>query len=87
MKKNSVATFLTVIAWFIFIVGFILGIAISQDRGWGSDFKWGLAFYIWGGALFSGIFFLGFGEIISLLHKIFNSLNKTDSPDNKLSEN
>lgn len=76
--KNPVAVALTIIAWIIFIGGFISGIAL----GWVevemgrefvrtySEFSFESAFVYWCTSLISGTVFLGFAEIIKLLTAI-----------------
>lgn len=68
---NGVATVLTVIAWIIYIVGFIVGIVSGTNAAERySDFNFLVAFIYWVVALVSGTMFLGFAEIIKLLEAI-----------------
>ena len=69
-RKNAVATALTGIAWFIFIAGFIAGIALGKEEYYGSDFSFAIALTYWGVSLITGTMFLGFAEIIKLLDAI-----------------
>ena len=64
---NGVCTALNVIAWATFICGFLGGLfsGISTENYIGMIIFW-LA------ALISGVFILGFAEIINLLQKIYN---------------
>ncbi len=62
--KNAIAIALTVIAWIIYIVGFISGIIITSNAS--------AALTYWFGSLISGTTFLGFAEIIKLLNDIKN---------------
>ncbi|MBR2846480.1 MAG: hypothetical protein IKB89_00225 [Clostridia bacterium] len=62
--KNIIAVALSVIAWVIYIVGFIGGFIIAGDAA--------AALSYWCGALISGTTFLGFAEIIKLLNDIKN---------------
>ncbi len=77
-KSNPVAIALTVIAWIIFIGGFIAGIALGTvevERGYyytytDTEFSFAVAFVYWCVSLISGTMFLGFAEIIKLLDAI-----------------
>ena len=62
--KNLVALALTVIAWIIYVAGFIGGFIIAENAA--------AALTYWFGALISGTTFLGFAEIIKLLNDIKN---------------
>ena len=71
--KNSIAVALRIIAWIIFIGGFIAGIFIANIQiGAYHEFSFVIALTYWVGALVSGIIFLGFAEIIKLLNDIKN---------------
>ena len=65
---NSVASLLKIIAIITYICGFICGIILGKD-GWG-DFYFGLALIYWVAGFVCGSMFLGFSEIIRLLHEI-----------------
>ncbi len=73
---NGVATALTVIAWIIFIGGFIAGICFANVEVGTyythEEFSFAIALIYWSVALISGTMFLGFAEIIKLLHDIKN---------------
>lgn len=76
--NNSVAVALTIIAWVIFIGGFIAGIALGMvevEKGYyytytDTEFSFAIAFVYWCVSLISGTMFLGFAEIIKLLDAI-----------------
>lgn len=76
--SNPVATALTVIAWIVFIGGFIIGIAsanVEVVKGvyytyTTTEFSLAIALTYWCIALISGTFLLGFAEIIKLLDDI-----------------
>ena len=73
--NNPVAVALTIIAWVIFIGGFIAGIALGTveiEKGYNTytEFSVAIAFVYWCVALISGTIFLGFAEIIKLLDAI-----------------
>lgn len=78
--KNPVATTLTVISWIIFIGGFIAGIVLGKQpviRGTyyqhvDMEFSFAAALVWWATSFISGMIFLGFAEIIKLLHAIKN---------------
>lgn len=74
--RNTIALALKGIAWLVFIGGFILGIALSIVPGEHyysrSEFSFGTAMIYWGVSLVSGIFCLGFAEIIQLLTDLKN---------------
>ena len=77
-ENNPIATALTFIAWILFIVGFIAGIAlgtIEVEKGYyytytDTEFSFAIAFTYWCAAFISGTMFLGFAEIIKLLDAI-----------------
>ncbi|MBQ2968621.1 MAG: hypothetical protein IJE10_10950 [Clostridia bacterium] len=79
-KDNPIATALTVIAWIVFIGGFIAGIVLGTvevERGYyytytDTEFSFAIAFVYWCASLISGTMFLGFAEIIKLLNEIRN---------------
>ncbi len=83
LDTNPIAIALTVIAYIIFIGGFIAGIALgNQDVVKGTyyqytvtEFSFAIAFTYWCIAFISGTMFLGFAEIIKLLHAIKNKKN------------
>lgn len=72
--KNAVSVVFKVMAWIIFIGGFLAGIvlatALEYDVGGGFSFAIALAYWVM--ALVSGMAFFGFGEIIQLLTDIRN---------------
>lgn len=72
--NNNVATVLKVIAWIIYIGGFIAGIVLGNvgNTSYHSDFSFPLAFGCWGAVFVSGTLVLGFAEIIKLLTEIRN---------------
>ena len=80
LGENPIATALTVIAWILFIGGFIAGIALGTvevERGYyytytDTEFSFAVAFVYWCASLISGTMFLGFAEIIKLLTDIKN---------------
>lgn len=76
--NNTIATILTVIAWIVYIAGFLAGMCLANvevTRGYyythtETEFSIGIALMYWGIALVSGTLFLGFAEIIKLLQGI-----------------
>ncbi len=76
--ENGIATALTVIAWIIYIGGFIAGIAfgnVEVVRGTyytytDTEFSFAIAFVYWAACIIAGTMFLGFAEIIKLLEAI-----------------
>ena len=71
-QSNGVATTLTVIAWLIYIGGFIAGIiACSEFR----TFEFEVACAVWFDAFVCGTIFLAIAEIIKLLFKINSKLS------------
>lgn len=68
-EKNVIATILTVVAWIMYIGGFILGIVLGSTLG-GDSFIFVLIYWI---AFFiGGTMYLAFAEIIKLLMDIKN---------------
>ena len=77
VSDNPVATALTFIAWVIFLVGFIAGLALGTEqvlRGYSytTVFSFANAFVYWWISFISGTLVRGFAEIIKLL----NAINK-----------
>lgn len=68
METNSIAALLKVIAIITYVGAFILGIALGRDN-WG-DFYFEVALIYWAVGFVSGSMFLGFSEIVRLLHEI-----------------
>ena len=64
--NNSIATVFTVIAVIIFIAGFFVGLYLGEEIGYD------VASICWGSSFLSGMFVLGFAEIIKLLNAIKN---------------
>ncbi len=71
--NNIIAKIITVVAWVVFIGGFILGIIMGY--GYGSDFSFVPALICWVSGFISGISFLGFAEIIKM-QETQNYINK-----------
>lgn len=79
-ENNAVALALKVIAWIIMIGGFIAGIVLGNvevTKGYyytytDTEFSFTIALTYWAVSLISGIFILGFSEIIKLLNAIKN---------------
>ena len=76
---NTVAKVLAVIGWLIYIGGFILGIYYGYRAFEGylyyiieSEYFPIITLCVWASAFVSGTVFLGFAEIIKLLHAIKN---------------
>ena len=70
---NKMAKMLRVIAVIEIICGFIVGVALGDTFGvgyYGYDFNWGLCIGIIVASFISGIFVLGFAEVIQLLQDI-----------------
>lgn len=79
-SENAISKALTIIAWVIFIGGFIAGLALGNVevtkgvyyRYTDTEFSFAIAFTYWCVSLISGTMFLGFAEIIKLLEEIKN---------------
>lgn len=75
-KHKTIALILTVIAWVIFVVGFVAGMSFANivvdpyDVMNGSYFSFSIAFTYWSVSLISGAIILGFAEIIKILDDI-----------------
>ena len=74
---NTISTVFEVLAWIVFIGGFIAGIALGNVEVEGyysshSEFSFAIALTYWAVSFVSGMFFLGFAEIIQLLTDIKN---------------
>ena len=66
-EENKVSVIFKVLAWCDFVVGFVVGI-VSGQRGY--SFLWSVALIYWVSSFVCGMVFLGFAEIIQLLHDI-----------------
>ncbi len=79
-NTNGISKILSVIAWLIFIGGFIAGIIfgnVEVTKGvyytyTDTEFSFAIAFTYWCVSFISGMLMLGFAEIISLLNDIKN---------------
>ena len=77
-RVNLIANAITIIAWIIYIGGFIAGIALGNvevvKAGYyayvETEFSFAIAFSYWCIAFISGTMFLGFASIIKLLDAI-----------------
>lgn len=72
-ENATLATILKVIAWLIFIGGFIAGLIFGEEAGY-YEFSFAVALIYWVVSFISGIFILGFAKIIELLNTIKNTL-------------
>lgn len=66
-EGNGIANLFKIIGFIIFIVGAISGFVLGKT---GYEFNMGIAFALWFGMFLSGMFYIGIGEIIKLLHQI-----------------
>jgi len=80
-NKNPIAKVLVVIAWVTIIGGFIAGLVLASQEvvvsgvfyNWTETiFNWSTAITYWAASLISGVMFLGFAQIIKLLHSLVN---------------
>lgn len=75
-EKDPIAVALTVVAWIVFVGGFIAGIVLGKQpvvSSWGSvkntEFSFALACLYWVLSGITGLMFLGFARIIKLLNR------------------
>ena len=81
--NNIIAKIITVVAWVVFIGGFVLGIIVGSNTGnplaayakYEPEFNFLSAIFCWAGAFISGILLLGFAEIIKM-QETQNYINK-----------
>jgi len=84
--ESRIARAIKVVGILTFISGFILGIVfgntfqrvVEVGRTIEFAFNWGLMFGVWASSVVSGLMFIGFAKIISLLQIIAN--NTTPAP-------
>jgi flagellar basal body-associated protein FliL len=70
-KSNSIGKILAIIGFVQILGGFILGMILGQDdTSYSSDFSWVLALPWWIGGFVTGMLFIGFAEVIELLHSL-----------------
>ena len=86
--KNTVAKIIQVIGLIEIVLGVLIGLLVSNEYG---EMNW-IVFLTWSVAGFiGGMMFVGFAEIIELLHKINSKINGTDATtvhtSDKLDEN
>ena len=80
--ENTVALVLKVLAWIIFIVGFFAGVSLANievTEGYyythtETQFSFSVALTYWSSAFVIGMLFIGFSEVIKLLHEIRNNI-------------
>lgn len=78
-ENNKMAMILRVIAIIEIICGFIVGAILGDTFTigyYGYDFNWGLCIGIVVAGFISGIFILGFAEVIQLLQDIKSKIKK-----------
>ena len=78
-ENNKMAMILRVIAIIEIICGFIVGAILGDTFAigyYGYDFNWGLCIGIVVAGFISGIFILGFAEVIQLLQDIKSKIKK-----------
>lgn len=75
-ENDPIAVALTVVAWIVFVGGFIAGIVLGKQpvvSSWGSvkntEFSFALACLYWVLSGITGLMFLGFARIIKLLNR------------------
>ena len=74
-KTNTVSIIFKVLAWIVFVGGLLAGIVLGQTEvidGYSTytEFSFATALLYWAISFVSGMFFLGFAEIIQLLHDL-----------------
>ncbi|MEH7391291.1 hypothetical protein [Bacillus sp. JJ1474] len=80
---NKVANAIRGIGVLEIVAGIIIGFFLAEDY----LFNW-TTFLLWSGAGFvSGIMFIGFAEIIDLLHSINSKIKGTDVETNQVTDN
>lgn len=77
--NNLVSTIFKVLAWIVFIGGFIAGILLGKDSN--GDFSFGVALVYWTAFFVAGMIYYGFAEIIQLLTDIRDIQLLTDIRD------
>lgn len=80
--SNPVASTLFVIGIIEIAACFFIGMYQGIPEKSYEDYRWGLAFIWWVAGFVSGMMFIGFAEIIKLLHNI----NEKDNKGNKSTE-
>lgn len=71
LGSNPIASALKTIAWFIIIIGIVVGLITA----FGSEYDGGLPLTMWLSAIIAGVLFLGFAEVIILLQIIVNKMD------------
>lgn len=86
--QNKIANILRIIGFVTMGLGLILGIALGRvDVGiYDYEQNWSITLTWWATGFISGMLFVGFAEIIELLHKINLKLGKSDD-ENVINEN
>ncbi len=68
---NVVGALILALAWGIYVAGFFLGIFMGVEAAdYLENFSFGVALIYWGTSFVCGTFFIGFSQIIKLLHSI-----------------
>ena len=77
VAANPTAVACTVLAWVIFVAGFIIGFVMGNAADvYGNGFSFMTAAAVWLYAFFIGFFFLVYSQIIKLLTRIANQTEK-----------
>lgn len=69
--ENKIGTILKALGVLIFTLGGFLGLFAGLEGHYNSNFIWLDALLVWVLAFITGMLFIGFGEIIHLLNKIY----------------
>jgi CBS domain containing-hemolysin-like protein len=72
INGNPIAYTISLIGTLFMIVGFIMGLIFGHQLTLFEDFNYLIAIPCWIGSFIIGILFIGFAEIIHLLHSIKN---------------
>ncbi|WP_078553848.1 hypothetical protein [Bacillus alkalicellulosilyticus] len=69
-RENTIGNIIFWLGLFILILGFMVGLGLGSAYSEFGEIAWMITLTWWGSAFISGMLFIGFSEVIELLHKI-----------------
>src|SRR5690606_13527207 len=80
-QENRVAAILYIIGWGVMILGLIFGLVFGRvETGYHTEIIWPIFFTCLFAGFLCGITWIGFAEIIKLLHSIHLNLKTSSEP-------
>ncbi len=79
IKNNEISAWIRYVGYIAIVSGIIMGLIMGMAFAQQSYvFQWSIAFTWWVIGIVGGLLFIGFSEVIRLLHEINEKLNKSE---------